>query len=480
LKFNFDRKSITFKLWAYFISFAAFLMIVLWFLQIFFLNNYYQAMKISETTKMASVIVSQYGQKDFIDTIRNISFTNDLYIHIETSDGTIVFSPVNDVVRKPYGYIKEMEVVKQELLNNNNLSSSVIIPSASTETNTLAYATFLHRENGSDIILYIFAPLFPVESTVGILRDQLFYVTVISLLLAFIISFYLSNRISRPIRSITNSARELSKGNYRIKFQGGHYSEIIALADTLTYTSLELEKTYLLQKDLIANVSHDLRTPLTMVKSYAEMIRDLSGDNPVKRKEHIKIIIDEADRLNLLVDDMLTLSKMQSGVLSIEKSNFDLVAAVQGLIDSYNLLVENEGYKIVFEAPSSVEINADRAKILQVFSNLINNGVKYCGEDKTVLITIVEKTDYVRCQVLDHGMGIPKKELDSIWDRYYKASTNHVRTTTGSGLGLSIVKEIINQHSGNFGVESRLGKGSMFWFELKKEASSKKITLSKQ
>ncbi|MBK5246783.1 MAG: HAMP domain-containing histidine kinase [Peptostreptococcaceae bacterium] len=468
MKFNFDRKSITFKLWAYFISFAAFLMIVLWFLQIFFLNNYYQAMKVSETTKLASIIASQYGQDDFIETIRSVSFTNDLYIHIETSDGTIVFSPVDAEVRKPYGYIKEMEMVKQELINNNSLNSSLIIPESTTGTNTLAYATFLHRENGSDIILYIFAPLFPVESTVGILRDQLFYVTVISLLLAFIISFYLSNRISQPIRSITNSARELSKGNYKIKFQGGHYSEIIDLADTLTYTSLELEKTYLLQKDLIANVSHELRTPLTMVKSYAEMIRDLSGDNPEKRKEHIKIIIDEADRLDLLVDDMLTLSKMQSGVFSIEKSNFDLVAAVKGLLDSYSLLVENEGYQIVFEAPVSVEVYADRAKILQVFSNLINNGVKYCGEDKTVIITIIEKSDCIRCQVLDHGMGISKKELASIWDRYYKASTNHVRTTTGSGLGLSIVKEIINQHSGKYGVESRLGKGSMFWFELKK------------
>ncbi len=465
MKFNFDRKSITFKLWAYFISFAAFLMIVLWFLQIFFLNNYYEAMKISETTKLASVIASQYGQDDFIDTIRNASYTNDLYIHIETSDGTIVFSPIEDVVRKPYGYIKEMALVKKELLNNNSLSSSIVIPGT---TNTLAYATFLHRENGSDIILYIFAPLFPLESTVGILRDQLFYVTVISLLLAFIISFYLSNRISRPIRSITTSARELSKGNYRIKFQGGHYSEIIDLANTLTYTSLELEKTYLLQKDLIANVSHDLRTPLTMVKSYAEMVRDISGDNPAKRKEHIKVIIDEADRLNLLVDDLLALSKMQSGVVSFEKSRFDLVAAVQGLLDSYNLLIDNEGYKIIFEAPASVIINADRAKILQVFSNLINNGVKYCGEDKTVIITIIEKQTHIRCQVLDHGMGIPKTELDFIWDRYYKASTNHVRTTTGSGLGLSIVKEILNQHSGKYGVESDLGKGSLFWFELNK------------
>lgn len=425
-------------------------------------------MKISETTRLASIITSQYGQNNFIDTIRNISITNDLYIHIETSDGTIVFSPTDDIVRRPYGYIKEMELVRKELINGNGINSSVIIPEKATNTNTLAYSSYLHRENGSDIILYIFTPLYPVESTVGILRDQLVYVTLISLLLAFIISFYLSNRISKPIRSITHSAKELSKGNYGVKFQGGHYSEIVALADTLTHTSKELEKTYLLQKDLIANVSHDLRTPLTMVKSYAEMVRDLSGDNPRKRKEHVQIIIDEADRLNLLVDDMLTLSKMQSGVVSLEITKFDLVEAVNGLIQSYSLLVEKEGYRFVFNAPKAILINADRAKLLQVFSNLLNNAVKYCGDDKKVIITLSESTDYIRCQILDHGMGIPNDELNNIWDRYYKASTNHVRSTTGSGLGLSIVKEILNQHSSKFGVESQLGKGSLFWFELKK------------
>lgn len=425
-------------------------------------------MKISETTRLASIITSQYGQDSFIDTIKNISYTNDLYIHIETSDGTIVFSPADDIIGRPYSYIKEMEMVKQDLLKNKGLSSSIIIPEASTGSNTLAYATYLHREKGSNVILYIFTPLFPVDSTVGILRDQLMYVTAISLIFAFIISFYLSHRISRPIKNITNSARELSKGNYRVKFQGGHYSEIIALADTLTYTSLELEKTYLLQKDLIANVSHDLRTPLTMVKSYAEMIRDLSGDNPLKRNAHIKVIIDEADRLNLLVDDMLTLSKMQSGVVSIEKSNFDLVEAVQGLIDSYALFVENEGYQLIFDSPSSIIINADKAKILQVFSNLLNNAVKYCGDDKQVIITLTENTDHIHCQVLDHGMGIPEDEVDNIWNRYYKASTNHVRSTTGSGLGLSIVKEILNQHASKYGVESHVGEGSLFWFELKK------------
>ncbi len=173
-------------------------------------------------------------------------------------------------------------------------------------------------------ILYIVSPLYPVKSTISILRVQLVYITVIAALLALTLALYLARRISRPIKEITHSAAEMGKGNYGVKFKGGHYSEIVELADTLTNASRELEKTDMYQKDLIANVSHDLRTPLTMIKSYAEMIRDLSGDNPEKREAHLNVIIDETNRLNTLVNDMLNMSKMQSRSITIERSNFDI------------------------------------------------------------------------------------------------------------------------------------------------------------
>ncbi len=468
MDFSINLKSIKFKLWAYFISFAALLMIVLWFLQIFFLNNYYQAMKISDTNRLASVILSQYGQDTFMDTLKNISSTNDVYIHIETSDGTIIFSPADSMIHKPYGYFQEMLLVKEELLESNDSSYSTIIPDSRTNANTLAYASYLRREGGTTTILYLFAPLYPLDSTVGILQDQLAYVTIISLVLSFIVSFYLSIRISMPIRQITDAAKELAVGNYDITFQGGHYSEISDLADTLNYTAGELEKSTRLQKDLIANVSHDLRTPLTMVKSYAEMIRDLSGDHPEKRSEHLQVIIEEADRLNRLVGDMLTLSKMQSGVVPLERSSFDLIEAITGLIQSYSLLMEKDHYRFLLDAPPSLVVVGDRPKILQVLSNLLNNAVKYCGEDKEIHVKVTDTSSHYRVQVTDHGMGIAPEELNYIWDRYYKASTHHVRTTTGSGLGLSIVKELLNLHRADFGVISTPGEGSTFWFEARK------------
>lgn len=469
MKFKIETKSLKFKLWLYFALFAALLMLILWFLQIIFLRTYYQEMKISETRKVANTIINQYDQPDIIDNISAISYKNDMYIHIETSDGTIIFTPDSKRTIMPAFFVKEMYGIRGNLFLNSLNTFSTIITEPRSNTKILAYGAFLDKTKGSEVILYIFSPLFPVDSTIEILASQLVYVTIISLVLAFVLSYFISNRLTKPIINITNSASKLAEGKYDVTFGGGNYSEIIRLEDTLNYTSKELAKAKNLQRDLIANVSHDLRTPLTMVKSYAEMIRDLSGDNPEKRNSHLQVIIEEADRLNILVSDLLVLSKMQSGVDVLEKSVFNIKDTVMNIILSYAIFIEKEGYMIDFKCDSDYFVYGDEIRIKQVISNLVNNAIKYCGEDKIVTITINEINENIHFEVSDKGKGIPKEELEHIWERYYKASTNHVRNSNSTGLGLSIVKEILLLHNAKFGVESTLGFGSTFWFELKKQ-----------
>ncbi|MCL1808306.1 MAG: HAMP domain-containing histidine kinase [Clostridiales bacterium] len=464
---KFDHKSLNFKLWAYFAVFALLLMAVLWSLQIFFLNTFYQDMKIRETTKVASTIEKQYGSSDFREIVGDLSATNDVYIYIQTFGGYIFFYPsTEDQVRLSYAYQSEIMMVRAQLFESGEPHVSVIIPAARTNANTLAYATYLGDTPETRVVLYIFSPLYPVSSTVSILGTQLAYITVISLLLAFAISYYLSRRVTRPISAITRSAKSLAEGKYGITFKGGHYTEIIELADTLTYASSRLEKTNTMQKDLMANVSHDLLTPLTMVKSYAEMIKDISGDDPEKRAAHLNVIIEEADRLNLLVSDMLTLSRVQSGTMPFEKSSFNIKSVIESILQSYNIYCENEGFNITLLCSGDVTVVADEAKIKQVILNLLNNALKYCGQDKQVVISLKRSADKVRCEFTDHGMGIPQSEIGHIWDKYYKASTNHVRSTAGTGIGLSIVKEILSLHNAEFGVVSEPGQGSTFWFVL--------------
>lgn len=425
-------------------------------------------MKIKNTNDIAHTITMMYGNEDFIENVTEISSNNDMYIRIEQGDGTIIFEPTT------YGgkhagyaaYLREIQTVRNELAVSASQSVALTIPLPETSYKMLAYATYLDKTPEHEAVLYMFSPLYPMESTISILTNQLITVTCLSLIIASIIGIILAVRISKPITEINKTAKRLAKGEYGIRFKGGHYSEMDSLADTLTYTSIELEKASRLQTDLIANVSHDIRTPLTMVKSYAEMIRDISGDNPEKRNKHLQVIIEETDRLNMLVSDMLVMSRIQSGVMCLDKKTFSIKEATESILKSYGVLVEQEGYMIIFNCPDDIKVNADEAKIKQVISNLINNAVKYCGTDKTIYISASKLHGKMRFEVTDHGMGIEPSELEHIWDRYYKASTNHVRTTVGSGLGLSIVKSILSLHNADFGVESELGKGSTFWFEL--------------
>ena len=160
------------------------------------------------------------------------------------------------------------------------------------------------------------------------------------------------------------------------------------------------------------------------------------------------------------------MSRVQSGVITLEKSLFSIRDATEAIIKTYDVLTEQEGYIILFDCPDNIMVNGDEAKIKQVISNLINNAIKYCGADRTVYISVKKSHGKMRLEVTDRGMGMSQEDMPYIWNRYYKASTNHVRTTMGTGLGLSIVKNLLSLHKADFGVESQPGKGSTFWFTL--------------
>lgn len=203
-----------------------------------------------------------------------------------------------------------------------------------------------------------------------------------------------------------------------------------------------------------------------MVKAYAEMIRDLSGDIPEKRNAHVQIIIDEADRLSNLVNNILELSKLESGNIELELSDFSVHEKIHDVLTRYTLLIENDGYDIQFIEDEDRIIRADIEKLDQVLYNFINNAVNYCGNDKRIRIKQINKASCVRIEIIDNGKGISKELLPLIFDRYYR-DAKYKRDVIGTGLGLSICKEILKKHGFAFGVQSEEGKGSTFWFEAK-------------
>ena len=201
-----------------------------------------------------------------------------------------------------------------------------------------------------------------------------------------------------------------------------------------------------------------------MISGYSEVMRDIPGENT---PENMQVIIDETARLTSLVNDLLDVSKLQSGTQTMNMQEICLTDVISKTVQRYDTLVSHKDYKIVFEYDTPAYIMADETRLLQVVYNLINNAINYTGEDKTVTVKQETLENVVKISIIDTGEGISEENLPLIWDRYYKVDKVHKRAMIGTGLGLSIVKNILLLHNSRFGVSSEIGKGSTFWFEFK-------------
>ena len=231
--------------------------------------------------------------------------------------------------------------------------------------------------------------------------------------------------------------------------------------------SEELSKTENLRREFLANVSHDLKTPLTLIKANAEMVRDLNYNNKEKREKSLNTVTSEVDRLNLLVEDILDLSKMQSNADDLDLEEFNISEVIRTIVERFNVLCERGGYSIECDL-FDFNITADKKKIEQVIYNLITNAMNYTGDDRKVFIKMKDDDKKVKIEIIDTGAGINEEDLEHIWDKYYKADKKYKRVTYGTGLGLSIVKNILNLHNFEYGVESEKSKGTIFYFYAKK------------
>ena len=324
------------------------------------------------------------------------------------------------------------------------------------------HARQLYRD-GAEYLLLLDMQLSPVKAVINTLEAQFYWISVALLIGTFLVSFLASRMIAKPLITITQRARRLADGAYDTDFTTRGYREVQELAEALNYAAEEIGATDRLQKELIANISHDLRTPLTMIKGYSEMMRDIPGENT---PENIQAVIDETTRLSELVSDLMDLSKLRVGTSKPQFTVFDLTATVRDTMQRYETLIRHEGYCIEFCAEGKALVMADRTMILQVIYNLINNAVNYTGESRRVTVTQTVTQGRVRLSVTDDGEGIAPESIPEIWDRYYRVDRVHKRAVMGTGLGLSIVKGVLEAHNATYGVDSAVGVGSVFWFEL--------------
>ena len=344
----------------------------------------------------------------------------------------------------------------------NNSSDFGVDGDQSNNFDTIVYTKIVNAADYSSIIM-VSGNISPLNATTETLASQMRYIALFMIVAVAILTLLMYRHIAKPIIGITSNAKQLPQGKYTVDPKTNRYKEAADLNNTLVQAANDIQKADKAKRDLISNVSHDLRTPLTMIGGYGEMMIDLPEE---KTDENIQVIVDETKRLNALVNDLLDMSRLQDGRIVLHKEVFDISALLKTQLQKYDVYRMQEGYTIESELLDAIYVNADKKRIEQVINNFLNNAVNYGGEAKHIIVREIKKENTVRIEVQDFGEGIDPKDLDNIWDRYYKVDKEHVRVANGSGIGLNIVKQLLELHGVPYGVNSSKGKGSTFYFEM--------------
>ncbi len=406
-----------------------------------------------------------FGVNNYNGFVRFLSGTYSVDVLILDETGEVVhplepnLKPSSPEFKEYYSRPEELKLLQKKLLEKEGKGGVVY-----EAEHAYVYGAEIQLYGNEQMYLYVGKSLTLMENAMDMMTLRTVLLAIFTFIVAFAVSSAVAGWFVNPLSELTNKARRLAQGDFNVDFHGNDYGkELVELADSLNFARDELSKTDRMQKELIANVSHDFKTPLTMIKGYASMIMEISGDNPEKRNKHAQIIVDEADRLSSLVSDVLDLSKINAGITQLQTSRINMTEYLLEVLERFAYLRDTQGYHFQTDIDEGLYTLADGVRIGQVLYNLIGNAVNYTGEDKKVYVSLKREREKFRFSVRDTGVGIKQEELSGIWERYYRSSESHKRPVQGTGLGLSIVKRILERHGFLFGVESKEGEGSTFF-----------------
>lgn len=281
---------------------------------------------------------------------------------------------------------------------------------------------------------------------------------------AFLVLYFF--QVHRPIKEITRATNEYSKGNLSYHVKPMHNDVIGRLGMSLDYMASQLNESDKFQQKFLSNISHDFRSPLTSIKGYLEAIQD-GTIPPEMLDKYIGIMLFETERLTKLTSNILTLNELDPKSVRLDISTFDLNSIIRHTVETFEGTCKKKGIKFNITYANSVQnVKADKGRIQQVIYNLIDNAIKFSKENSYIYITVKEKGEKAQISIKDTGCGIAKEDIDKIWDRFYKSDSSRGRDKKGSGLGLSITKEVIQAHGENIDVVSTVGVGTEFIFTL--------------
>ncbi|MBR3645060.1 MAG: HAMP domain-containing histidine kinase [Lachnospiraceae bacterium] len=329
---------------------------------------------------------------------------------------------------------------------------------------------YLPIERNGNTIGYVFAHeptsyiMYRTSEAVDIFYSSYFIVMFASCILIFVFLLY----VYIPLKEISKATSEYARGNFSYdKLKKATNDEMGDISSSLVFMAHQLNNSEEYQKKFISNISHDFRSPLTSIKGYVEAMID--GTIPVEsQNKYLNIVLSETNRLKNLTNGLIDLNNWGGLKLALNYEDFILDDVITEIIDSFEGQCSKKNVKIELESKHPNSVHADRSKIQQVLYNLIDNAVKFSLKNTTIKVSLFSKGDRVYCSVKDSGIGVSEDELTKIWDRFYKTDSSRGKDKTGSGIGLSIVKEIINAHQQTIDVISTEGVGTEFIFSVDK------------
>lgn len=334
-------------------------------------------------------------------------------------------------------------------------------------------------------LIVMSSPMESVRSSVDLSNTFLMYIALTAFILSIIMAFFMTKRVTRPILTLANISEKICKLDFTARYEGKYEDEIGVLGNNINLMSEKLKSTIAdlksaneslredikrkeeideMRKSFIANVSHELKTPIALIQGYAEGLNEGMCEDKESRKYYTDVIIDEANRMNSMVKQLLSLSVLESGSMELRKEIFDIYEMVSGVVESNKILVSDKNIEFILEGRPGNLINADEFKLEEVVTNYISNAIKHVSDNGKIIIRLISGESTVKLEVYNTGNAIPQEDLEHIWDKFYKVDKAHSRDYGGTGIGLSIVKAILEIHDMTYGVEN-IDEGVMFWFE---------------
>lgn len=484
------KHSITRKITTIMISIVAGTVLLCWFINTTLLEDYYISHKKEVLIDMFQTVDNAYASgegdsEEFQIELEKKCANSNITLMVISSNGTIIQSNVSNKDMLLEQFLEIMfSAQSQEAVLIENTESYIVEKTPDTRLKSDYLVLCGTLQNGNQILLR--TALESIKESVGIANRFLAYVGIASVILCAIILYFVTKRITNPILQLAEISKRMTNLDFEAKFHSRGENEIDFLGEHMNQMSETLEKTISelksannqlkidiekkeqideMRKEFISNVSHELKTPIALIQGYAEGLQECINDDAESREFYCDVIMDEAEKMNRMVKNLLTLNQLESGNEQVVFERFDIVELIQGVINATAILREQNGIDLTFQIEEPMYVWADEFKTEQVLTNYISNAIHYASGEKRIVITVKNIEGIVRISVFNTGAPIPESEVEHIWEKFYKVDKARTREYGGNGIGLSIVKAIMESFHRDCGVIN-YEDGVEFWFEL--------------